>query len=380
MCGHAPDKLLLVWHHWIVDTVGLEIAMTDFLEAYKKLANGSDGNWPKSSHSIYHWISTQIDYARSMRGMDEARYWLAKPWEKIRRLPGDTDVEVARLLGHQQFTVAQKQAMERAWRGDKLNKAEYAVLSGLSWNSLSKELTAQLAALETGTAAGFEIADIVLLTVFRAVREWSGERLVLMDFFLSGRTIETFGLDMSRTVCNMAYRCPIFVEEVDRNDLVATLRAIKAMRTEAPYSGAYHQAVKYHVEDRLVRQSMQRLPVPQINVNYIPIMRGGSDRKAIDGIRLNDMQLNLMTNHPRLFADDRIYIQFNVYNGRLNCGCATKGSDFEGAYFKSVYHPARSIYLSGLLIEHITGILRSLGACGRLPVARPHLIAVEMQD
>ena len=84
-----PQRLLVLCHHAIVDYISFQILMRDFTLAYGQLANGEEIRLHRCKRSFESATNTLQEYADSDSILEELRYWLELPWEKVEPVPLD---------------------------------------------------------------------------------------------------------------------------------------------------------------------------------------------------------------------------------------------------------------------------------------------------
>ncbi|MEO1514771.1 MAG: amino acid adenylation domain-containing protein [Bacteroidota bacterium] len=104
--GLEGDRIVLIFHHLIMDGVSWRILLEDLNEAYRQILRGKKIRLPKKSDSFKSWCEGLIEYAHDPSFEDELDYWsalISSPADNIPRLASETatpdvqsiDVELA---------------------------------------------------------------------------------------------------------------------------------------------------------------------------------------------------------------------------------------------------------------------------------------------
>ena len=149
-----PQRLFLMVNHLASDGLSWARLWEDLEDAYDHVARGDDWHPPKTE-SFRTWAHRLDALAQSPATVAKADDWLALPWESVRPLPQDFDVDAAQ-----------------------------------NTNGSVGVLQVQLEADVSRSLDRFRIdyrGDLLVGAIAEAVSEWSGEDTVLLDVLGHGR-------------------------------------------------------------------------------------------------------------------------------------------------------------------------------------------------
>jgi amino acid adenylation domain-containing protein len=147
--GRAP-RLLMIFHHMIMDGVSWRIFLEDFLSCYGKLHRGEPASFPPKTTSFQHWAHRMSEMAQSASLREEAGFWSAIAGQEIVSLPVD-------LPGENTYATAQ-------------------ILS----SNLSRKDTQRLLH-DLPSRFAVEINDILLTALARTHLRWTGRHSFLIE-------------------------------------------------------------------------------------------------------------------------------------------------------------------------------------------------------
>ena len=232
--GGAPDRVLLVAHHLVVDTVSWRILLEDLETCYGQLAAGGPVRLPAKTTDVARWARGLTELARSDEIGGQARWWLdrpvpALPIEGEPGLEGDSDIVVA---------------------------------------TLDEPATAGLLA-PANDAYRTRPDELLLAALAAAVTGWAGGRRLLVDVEGHGRDIAVPGVDVSRTVGWFTTLTPVGLDltGVDVRSPGAVVKTVKEQLRAMPGRGAFGLA-RWLRDDDLARR-LAELPPAQISFNYL---------------------------------------------------------------------------------------------------------------
>lgn len=361
--NERQKKLAFIWHHWIVDYVGVKIFFSELSMLYNDLKTTE--KLEKSNYSkgctLSEWVLLQVEYAK-YKGDEEAEYWLELPWNKVVHPPKDDESTVSFLAEEASvfLTKEELKALSKIWNSTPLTTEDNKVLRGLNTSCLSVAQTSKLLSVVSGEE-GYGVSDIIMLAIYRSINAWQKSEYISANLYMANRTENIFHLDAASAVFGTSYTCPILINEKDSSNTVSSLNAIARIRNNIPNKGFTFSAVKEHTLNGELRTEMKNIPIPLVDINYIPSGKESSSL-LVEGLSLDQSKRNLVGTHPDSNNSKRIYfhIDFDQSTGAFRAACVTKGYDYEGSYFKSEYHPARSVLLSRRFLESMSNIVSSL--------------------
>ncbi len=248
--GARPDWLCIAIHHLLVDAVSIQFLLEDLETAYHQLGGGEPIALRPCSASFHAATASLAARARAPEVLGEAAYWLSDRRAGVRPLPVDRV-------------------------GDRNTWDSLATLS-LSLGEADTRRVAQLAA-----ARGWQIPELVLAALLRAVERWSGEPRVLVDLVGHGRHGYLGDVDLSRTVGWFSTNYPALLDGTGAPDLIATLEVVRAQLAAIPDRGVGYGLLRYlSVEPRL-QQALAARPEAQISYNHLGSMTDATARSSL---------------------------------------------------------------------------------------------------
>ncbi|MFW6012132.1 MAG: amino acid adenylation domain-containing protein [bacterium] len=234
-----PDRLLLLFHHLIVDGVSWRILLVDLEEAYRLLAAGEEPKLPPKTTSFQRWAKgLEADAATEAR-QAEAGYWLdAVPAEVVplpREASGDASVRGAEVLTVQ--------------------------LDPEATDVLLRELPRKLRTR----------VDDALVTAFAwTLGNWADGRTLLLELETHGREESVVeGVDLSRTVGWFTAHFPAFLDLQGCSDLLDGLKRVKEQLRNVPDRGVGYGLLRYLTPDPELRRRLAVKPRPELRFNYL---------------------------------------------------------------------------------------------------------------
>ncbi|HXL93381.1 MAG TPA: amino acid adenylation domain-containing protein, partial [Streptosporangiaceae bacterium] len=249
--GHdAGQRLLLIAHHLVVDTVSWSLLLDDLDTAYRQVAAGQIPQLPAKTTSFQAWSARLAEHVRSTDFAADSRYWTA------RRAAAPPPVSLGRT-----GTVTQVVSHEVC---------------------LTAEQTSTLLHQAPGTT-GSSVEDILLAALAIAVSRWSGAADVLIDIEGHGREQLFKDMDVSRTVGWFTTLHPLELTVADSSDLARVVRDTALRRSAVPHKGIGYGILAY-LGDPATRQRIAAQPQPDILFNYL----GNQVATAVGPIRVTD--------------------------------------------------------------------------------------------
>ncbi|HZN20448.1 MAG TPA: amino acid adenylation domain-containing protein [Micromonosporaceae bacterium] len=239
--GGEPDRVLLVAHHLVVDTVSWQVLLEDLGTAYHQLTEGAAVELPAKTTDFARWARGLTELARSDRVADQARWWLDRLPQQAPALPADGDPSAPDVEGDCDVIEA----------------------------TLDEAATAQLLA-PAHRAYRTRPDELLLAALALAVAGWAGAPRLLVDVEGHGRDIVAGGADVSRTVGWFTTLTPAWLDltGVDRHSLAAVIKAVKEQLRAMPGRGAPYGLARWLRGDDLARR-LSELPRAEISFNYL---------------------------------------------------------------------------------------------------------------
>jgi amino acid adenylation domain-containing protein/non-ribosomal peptide synthase protein (TIGR01720 family) len=245
----APERLLIVAHHLVVDAVSWSFVARDLETAYAQAARGEEVQFPRKTTSFREWARRLALHADAGEVRRQAPFWLRQAG--VPPLPVDGD-PAANLEGD-----ARRFGVE-----------------------LDEETTRALLT-EVPPVYGTEINHVLLAALARAFRGWTGERALRVELEGHGREDLFDGVDLTRTAGWFTAIYPLRLElsagGAPGEDLVAVKEQLRAV----PAKGVGYGLLRWLSADPEIPRELALHPAPQVVFNYLGRMDfGGSDPGA----------------------------------------------------------------------------------------------------
>jgi hypothetical protein len=203
----TSQRLLLVIHHLVVDGVSWRILLEDLQIAYQQLSQGQAIQLPPKTTSFKHWAERLTEYAQSEALQQELDYWLTQSRRQIAPLPVDFP------------------------GGDNTVAHSHTISISLSQEETQALLQDVPAAYQT------QINDVLLTALVQAVKQWTGESLLLVDLEGHGREEIFEDVDLSRTVGWFTTLFPVLLDIGAASSLADALKTVKEQLRNVPNRG-----------------------------------------------------------------------------------------------------------------------------------------------
>jgi non-ribosomal peptide synthase protein (TIGR01720 family) len=155
--------------------------------------------------------------------------------------------------------------------------------------------------------------EVLLAALVLAMAVWTGKRHVWVDIEGHGREDLFEGVDLSRTVGWFTTIYPLRFS-VDPADAAENrLLAVKEQLRAVPNRGIGFGMLRYLCGDEKVKQSLQKMPQPEIGFNYLGQF-GDDDEPNVSEERLAVGS----TRSPKSLRRHQLEINGHVFQGRLN--------------------------------------------------------------
>lgn len=228
------DRLLIVVHHMVVDVVSWRILLDEFQTIYRALTASETPRLPRRTSSYQTWANELVKYATSPAAESELAHWAAIPVHPVRPLPSKRPGP---------GTESTSRRIEVAFTAEQ---------SGL----LLRDLPAKYHA---------RIEEILVAGLFDAIRQWTGEPTLLMEFEGHGRGAILPDIDVTRTVGWFSTMYPL---ELHVPGSAEVLGAVKEAMRAVPNRGIGYGILRYLSPSSAARQLAGK-PRPQVKFNYL---------------------------------------------------------------------------------------------------------------
>lgn len=212
----APDRLLIVVHHLVVDGVSWRILLEDLQTLYRQALEHRPLQLPPKTTSFRRWAERLRSYADTEVMTDgTAAEWLMKPEEARVTLPADDP------LGSQQEAAAETLTVS-------LDEAETRALLQ-----------------DVPAAYGTQINDVLLTALAQSLGRWIGCDRVTVELEGHGREDLFPELDVSRTVGWFTSVFPVTLAVAASAPPGDALKTVKEQLRRIPKRGIGYGVVRY---------------------------------------------------------------------------------------------------------------------------------------
>jgi len=236
---NRPGRLLLVYHHLVMDGVSWRIVLEDLHRASEQANQGEPISLPAKTTSFKAWAERLVSYAQSTELRREASYWLARERASVEPLPVDS--------AHGQNTLASAHTIEL-----KLNAEETRALLS-----------------EIPAAYHTQINDVLLTALVEAFARWCGHRSLLVDLEGHGREPLFDDVDLTRTIGWFTTHFPVLLVLGSKLGPAEALKSIKEQLRQIPNRGIGYGVLRYLSRDATLVEGLRELPQSQVSFNYL---------------------------------------------------------------------------------------------------------------
>jgi amino acid adenylation domain-containing protein/non-ribosomal peptide synthase protein (TIGR01720 family) len=237
--GTPSQRLLLILHHLIVDTVSWGILLEDLYMVYTQLQQGAAVQLPPKTTAFRTWAERLVAYAQTDALWQEVPYWQHAVQLLGTRLPVD--------LGGTVNTVAAAREV-------------MVTLGAAATRTLLHEIP---------PVYRTQINDVLLTALVQAFAAWTGQATLLIDLEGHGREIMFDDVDLTRTVGWFTTLFPVLLDLRGVDGPGAAVQAIKEQLRAIPQRGLGYGVLRYLREDAAVVAELAGLPVAEVRFNYL---------------------------------------------------------------------------------------------------------------
>ena len=242
--GKQRDRLLLVVHHLVVDSVSWRILLEDLQTACLQIVRGGQVQLPYRTASFKTWAEGIQNYAHSQEVRAEVSYWLAEKRRQVLPLPVD---------------FAEDRSVNREFAANSVQA------------NLSAEETDALLH-EAASTYHTQIHELLLAALLLTCIPWTGRRRLLVDVEGHGREAVSKGIDISRTVGWFTTIFPVLLDlETGQGnmELGNIIKTVKEQVRGIPQNGIGYGLLRYMSDDAEIRAALQAMPQAEISFNYL---------------------------------------------------------------------------------------------------------------
>ncbi|AKG24558.1 thioester reductase [Calothrix sp. 336/3] len=228
-----PQRLLLIIHHLVVDTVSWRVFLEDLQTAYQQLNQGKKVQLPAKTTSFKSWSEHLYEYAQSVNLQKERDYWLTQ-WQEQRLAVDFVD-------------------------GENIVASEKKIAIALSIEQTQALLQ------EVPQTYNTQINDVLLTALVQSFSQWTGTRSLLVALESHGREEISEDLDLSRTVGWFTSIFPVLLDLGKASHPGEELKTIKEQLRAIPHRGIGYGILRYLTQDN----GLQNCPEPEVVFNYL---------------------------------------------------------------------------------------------------------------
>lgn len=315
-CGRSrSQRLLLVIHHLLVDTVSWGILLNDLKTAYHRLSQGLPAELPPVTNSFQKWAVALQAIAASGKSKGNLDYWLNTLSASSVTVPLDFQ------------------------KGDNI-----VAWADTIYVSLNREETHQLLQVAP-QAYRTRINDLLLAALLLSIGDALDEYRLRFDLESHGREAIAEGMNLSRTVGWLTSLFPVHLCLENPRDLAAVILSVKEQLRRIPHNGIEYGILKYLCEEYDEVQKLRDAAASHLVFNYM----GQQDRILDDDgffqYAAADTGANINHRNPRQHA--------------WEINCQVKGGRFQIAWTFSLhqYHAATIQKFAQRFIQRLQALI-----------------------
>ncbi|HEX4499521.1 MAG TPA: amino acid adenylation domain-containing protein [Thermoanaerobaculia bacterium] len=323
-CGRGlGDRLLLIFHHLVVDGVSWRLLLEDLETAY------AGGALPPETTSFKRWAELLAEGAWAGAHEGELDYWLAPARGAAVPMPVD-------------------------FPGGEAGNTEGSVQTVLA--ALTPDETQALLQRIPETYHA-QIQEVLLTALAQTLAAWTAVGPLLVDLEVHGREplrAELADLDLSRVAGWLTAVYPLLLA-VPRDAAVtpgAALAAVKEQVRAVPGKGVGYGVLRYLNPKPRIGNALRSLPQAQIGFNYL----GQFDQAVGEGSAFRPAaESSGPWSSPRIRRRHLLFVFGSVAGGRLQIGWA---------YSVNVHRRATVESLAGGFLEHLRALIQGCESAG----------------
>jgi non-ribosomal peptide synthase protein (TIGR01720 family) len=228
-------RLLIIFHHLVLDGVSWRIIIEDLIHIYGNLVQEKEIQLPQKTTSYKKWAEKLITYASGPVLETEHDYWKKFSEAASIALPFDFD-EGSNTYG---------------------DTEDITLSFGIKDTRKLLQEVPQI--LKT------QVNDVLLTAL---VRTLSPKQKLLVEMEGHGREDIFSGIDLSRTVGWFTSIFPVQLDVSTSRDIKAQIHSVHRQLDEIPYNGIGYNIIKY-LSCKHNTKEIPGIPQPRINFNYL---------------------------------------------------------------------------------------------------------------
>jgi amino acid adenylation domain-containing protein/non-ribosomal peptide synthase protein (TIGR01720 family) len=305
------NRLLIVIHHLIVDSVSWRILLSDFQTIIEQLNQSKIVQLPAKTTSFKQWSESLQEYERAKTLHSELDYWRSQAKKQISPLPKDYPQGAN--------TVAQTRIVS-------------VFLSEAETQALLQQVPAKYQT---------QMNDVLLTALVQTFARWTKECTLLVNLEGHGREDIISGVDLSRTVGWFTTVFPVLLNLENTSFIGDALKSIKEQLRSIPNRGIGYGVLKYLSRKLSISDSVQ----PEVCFNYL----GQFDRVLPDS--------SLFSFAPESYGATRSPLGNRRYLIDINGFVSEEKLEFNWAYSQEIHQEATISSLAQGFIETLRNII-----------------------
>ncbi|MCU0533545.1 MAG: amino acid adenylation domain-containing protein [Hydrococcus sp. Prado102] len=312
------DRLLIVIHHLVVDSVSWRILLSDLQTVLEQLSRSQGVQLPAKTTSFKQWSESLQEYEQIH---SEIEYWrmgkahATRSQQQLSPLPKDYPQGAN--------TVAQTRVVS-------------VFLSEAETQALLQQVPAKYHT---------QMNDVLLTALVQTFARWTRECTLLVNLEGHGREDIISGVDLSRTVGWFTTVFPVLLNLENTSSVGDALKSIKEQLRSIPNRGIGYGVLRYLSGESGVSESLTMMPQAEVCFNYL----GQFDRVLPDS--------SLFSFAPESYGATRSPLGNRRYLIDIN-GFVSEGKlQLNWAYSKEIHQEATLLSLAEGFIEALRDII-----------------------
>jgi|GEM_PF-6577399 len=235
----ADNRLLLAFHHLLIDGVSWSVLLEDLAHCLKDLRSGAKTSLPPRSVTLPVWHEALQRMANKREIFEQVTHWLSKS--------SNSDGKIA---------LSESADLVKNTEGN----IRKVVLE------MTEEETLHLQR-DSKTTFRSSLNEILLATLFHTLRQWTEKDNFRLNMEGHGRE-EGFGKDASRAIGWFTSFFPLNVV-LNEDKLPAAIAAVKQALAELPQSGLAISAAQYLSRSETLRNAIHESMKNDVLYNYL---------------------------------------------------------------------------------------------------------------
>jgi amino acid adenylation domain-containing protein/non-ribosomal peptide synthase protein (TIGR01720 family) len=280
---NETPRLLIVFHHLLVDGISWRILIEDIWTGYQQLLQGQEIIFPNKTTSYKDWALKLNKYALSLNSEEELRLW--------KEMSGGESIPFPRDFPN----------------GENVESSTESINVQLSQTDTAKLLS------DLPAVWGTEINDVLLAGLSLAIQRTTGMEEILIALESHGREDIGYSLDISRTVgwFTSFYPVKLIASYGMKPDDV--LKSTKEILRKIPLNGLHYNLLRYSVDSS--KLILSQVSQPDISFNYLgQVDRGFNEDLPIE---VGDDSIG-PSRGPQNKRQYLLDINGGIYNGELS--------------------------------------------------------------